>query len=389
MLLPFLYTLRAHKIPVGTQEWLALMEALCKDTANSSLTDFYYIARSILVKSEALFDAFDQAFLVCFKGKEDDFNLKKELLEWLDRNVDPLQRPKMPFDIPPLALEELRRRFLERLKEQNDEHHGGSHWIGTGGTSPLGHSGAHPSGIRIGGAGGGRSAVQVAEERRFANYRYDRVLDIRQLQVALKRLRKLEQTGPKEELQLEETIDKTAKNGGEIDLIFDSPHKNISELLLLMDTGGSMDPYAELVETLFSAAHASKHFKTFRHFYFHNCIYSRVYTDMVHGKYVALEELFRNHGKNFNVVLVGDACMSPYELVYAGGSINYWENPLTPGIDWFQRFKQHYPRSIWLNPQEPRTWNHPTIASIGKVFRMFPLTVEGITEAIDHLRGIF
>ncbi len=388
MLLPFLYTLRSHKIPVGTQEWLALMEALLRGAVPSSLTDFYYTARAILVKSEALFDAFDQAFLVCFKGKEAEFDIKKELYEWLDRFVDPANRPRMPLDIPPILLEELRRKFLERLAEQTEEHHGGNRWIGTGGTSPFGHSGAHPSGIRVGGPGGGRSAVQVAEERRFANYRYDRILDVRQLQVALKRLRKLEQMGPKEELQLEETIDETARNGGEINLIFDSPHKNISELLLFMDTGGSMDPYAKLVETLFSAAHASKHFKAFHPFYFHNCIYSRVYTDMYYGKFMEVEELFRRHGKNFYVVIVGDACMSPYELLYTGGSINYWESHRTVGIDGLKRFKQHYPKAIWLNPQSPSTWNHATIHAIASIFKMYPLTIEGITEAIHHLRGI-
>lgn len=387
MLLAFLYTLRALKVPVGTQEWIALMEALSKDLTDSSLTRFYSIARSILVKSEALYDAFDEAFLICFKGKEEEFDIKKELYEWLRRSVDPAERPKLP-KLPPLDLEELRRLFRERLKEQMEEHHGGDRWIGTGGYSPWGHSGAHPSGIRVGGPGGGRSAVQVAEERRFQNYRHDRILDTRQLQVALKRLRKLDRVGPEDELQLDETIDQTARNGGEIELIFGSPKKNISKLLLLMDTGGSMDPYAELVETLFSAAHASKHFKAFHYFYFHNCIYSRVYTDMSQGKSMATHELFRKYDKEFRVVIVGDACMSPYELIYPGGAIDYWENNRRPGIEWLRRFKQHYPWSVWLNPQEESTWHHPTIRAIEKIFRMFPLTVEGITDAVDHLRAM-
>ena len=173
MLLPFLYTLRAFKIPVGTQEWVCLLEALVQDLNETSLDKFYYLARSILVKSENLYDAYDNAFLICFREREGDFEIKKELEEWLNKTLDPSTRPQIP-DIPPLTLEELRKRFLERLKEQMEEHHGGSHWIGTGGTSPFGHSGAHPSGIRIGGPGGGRMAVKVAEERRFQNLRHDK-----------------------------------------------------------------------------------------------------------------------------------------------------------------------------------------------------------------------
>src|SRR4029453_12741209 len=206
MLLAFFYTLRALKVPVGTQEWICLMDALAEDLADSSLTRFYHLARAILVKSESLFDAFDQAFLMCFKGLEGSFDLKEELLEWLNRFVDPSQRPTLPEGLEKLDLEELRRRFLERLQEQTEEHHGGNKWIGTGGTSPFGHSGAHPSGIRIGGPGGGRSAVQIAEERRFQNYRHDRVLDTRQLKVALKKLRRLDRIGMAEELQMEKTI---------------------------------------------------------------------------------------------------------------------------------------------------------------------------------------
>src|SRR3989338_7579221 len=173
MLLPFFYALRTLKIPVGTTEWLTLLEALSQDLAESSLDRFYYLARSVLIKSEALYDAYDQAFLYCFKEREGEFNIKKELLEWLNKSLDPKSRPKIP-DIPPLALEELRRRFLETLKQQMKEHHGGSRWIGTGGISPFGHSGAHPSGIRIGGPGGVRMAVKAAEERWFANYRQGR-----------------------------------------------------------------------------------------------------------------------------------------------------------------------------------------------------------------------
>ncbi len=387
MLLEFFYTLRALKIPVGTQEWLTLMDALAKDLSESSLTRFYYLARSVLVKSEALYDLYDQAFLMCFKGKEGDLDIKKELLDWLDRIVDPANRPQLPPGLETLDLEELRRRFLERLKEQMEEHHGGSHWIGTGGTSPFGHSGAHPSGIRIGGPGGGRMAVKIAEERRFRNYRLDQTLDKRELNVALKRLRRLDRIGVAEELQLDKTIEKTCKNAGDIELVIEPPKKNQAELLLLMDVGGSMDPYAHLMEALFRAAHAATHFKAFKYYYFHNCIYDKVYTDMEQRKHIPTEELFRKYRNTFHVVLVGDACMSPYELFSVGGIIDYNDHNDTPGIEWLHRIRQHYRRSVWLNPEPERVWyHHPTIQGIAKVFRMYPLTIAGLTRAIDDLR---
>ncbi|MDX1387233.1 MAG: VWA domain-containing protein, partial [bacterium] len=368
-------------------EWLYLMEALSQDLAKSSLDRVYYLSRSILIKSEAHYDAFDQAFLTCFKGFEGDFNLKEELLDWLNRWVDPAMRPQLPEGMEKLDLEELRKRFLDRLKEQMEEHHGGSHWIGTGGTSPFGHSGAHPSGIRIGGPGGGRSAVQVAEERRFRNYRNDRILDTRQLKVALKRLRRLDNQGIPEELHLEKTIQKTCKNAGDIDLVFEPPRKNQAELLLLMDVGGSMDPYAHMMEALFSAAHASTHFKAFKYFYFHNCIYTKIYTDMQQHKWIPTEELFNKYRQSFHVIIVGDACMNPYELFAPNGSIEYWENHREPGIEWLRKIKNHFPSAVWLNPEPENYWDHhPTIRSIGDLIKMYPLSVEGLTDAVNDLK---
>ncbi len=387
MLTQFLYTLRALKVPVGTQEWLLLMQALASDLSESSLTRFYHVARALLVKSETLYDAFDQAFLICFKGAPADFNIKEELLEWLNRWVDPAKRPALPPDAERLDLEELRRRFLERLKEQMEEHHGGSRWIGTGGTSPFGHSGAHPSGIRIGGPGGGRTAVQVAEERRFQNYRHDRVLGTRMFQVALKRLRRLDRLGVAEELSLPKTIDRTCRNAGDIDLVFEAPRKNQTELLLLMDVGGSMDPYAVLMEDLFSAAHASTHFKAFEHFYFHNCIYSKLFRDMWRRQAVPLNDIFRKFRKSFYVIIVGDACMNPYELFVPGGSIEYWENNRDAGIQWLQKIREHYSNIVWLNPEPEEYWEqHPTIKAISRIIKMYPLSVDGLTQAVNQLR---
>jgi len=386
LLLSFFYALRTLKIPVGTQEWLYLLESLSQNLADSSLDKFYYLARSVLVKSEALYDAYDQAFLTCFRDLPAQVNFQDQLLEWLNKSLDPSQRPAMP-DIDPLSLEELRKRFLERLKEQQEEHHGGNKWIGTGGTSPFGHSGSHPSGIRIGGPGGGRMAVKIAEERRFENYRHDRVLDIRQLKVALKRLRRLDREGVAEELNIDKSISETCKNAGEIELIFEAPHKNQSELLLLMDAGGSMDLYAELAEALFSAAHASTHFKEFKHYYFHNCIYSKMYTNMSRREWVPTQELFRKFRKTFHVVVVGDACMNPYELFAANGIIDYWENEKESGLQWIKRVKEHFPQIVWLNPEPEHYWQvHPTIRAIASHIKMYPLTVQGLTRAIDDLR---
>ena len=389
MLLTFLYTLRALKVPVGTQEWLSLMEALSQNIHDSSLDRFYHLARATLVKSENLYDFFDQAFLICFRGKEGDFNLKQELLDWLNHLMSGKERPPLNPESERLDLEELRRKFLERIQEQLEEHHGGNYWIGTGGTSPFGHSGTHPSGIRIGGPGGGRSAIQVASERRFENYRDDRVLETRQFNVALKRLRRLDRMGQAEELQIDSTIRKTCQNGGEIELVIEPPRKNQTELILLMDVGGSMDPYARLVESLFSAAHASNHFKAFYHFYFHNCVYSKLYTDMKKRETIPTEELFRKFRKTYYIIFVGDACMSPYELFSSGGMIDYFESRYekSTGIEWLQNLKQHYPRSVWLNPEPQTSWGyHPTIQAISKIFPMHPLSVKGLTEAVDHLR---
>lgn len=372
------------KVPVGTQEWLHLMQAMTLDLHESSLDKFYILARSILIKTESLYDAFDQAFLICFKDATESLDLKEELLDWLNKMVEG-ERPPMP-QIDPLTLEELRKKFLERLKEQMEEHHGGSHWIGTGGTSPFGHSGTHPSGIRIGGPGGGRMAMQVAEERRFANYRHDRTLDTRQFKVALKRLRKLDRFGAVEELSLDKTIDATCKNAGDIELIFEAEKKNQVELLLLMDVGGSMDPYVELIENLFSAAHASNHFKAFHHYYFHNCIYSKVFKDMDRSEAIPTADLFKKFRRTFRVIFLGDACMNPYELFYPGGAIDYWEQNKTSGIEWLKNIREHFPHCVWLNPEPETYWDHVTIRSVKSLFRMYPLSVEGLTTAIDDLR---
>lgn len=262
MFTDFLYHLRSHGLKVSLTEWLPLLRALAEGHARSNLNVFYHLARSLLVKRETEYDLYDRAFAEYFQGVEGQFDVSEELLEWL---ADPiLPRELTPEEIAALKaldLDELRKRFEERLAEQQERHDGGDRWIGTGGTSPFGHGGTNPAGVRVGGAGGGRSAVQLASERRFRNLLSDRVLDTRQIGMALRRLRQLGKDQRWEELDLEATIDRSAKNGGEIDLVFGPPRKNRLKLFLLIDVGGSMDPHADLCERLFSASHAANHFQ--------------------------------------------------------------------------------------------------------------------------------
>ena len=204
--------------------------------------------------------------------------------------------------------------------------------------------------------------------------------------MALKRLRRLDHEGQASELKIDKTIDRTCKNAGDIELVFEPPKKNQSELILMMDVGGTMDPYAELVEALFSAAHTLTHFKSFQHYYFHNCVYSKVYTDMYRSESIPTAELFKKFRKSHRVIFVGDACMHPYELFEAGGAIDSWDTFGESGLYWLHQMQQHFPYSVWLNPEPERYWEHPTIQTIRKIFKMHPLTVTGLTEAVDSLR---
>ena len=256
---------------------MTLMEALAKGCI-ANLDEFYFLARAILVKSEAYYDYYDIAFQEYFKGIETPAEISEQILEWLG---DPINRmtiteeEKVIFDS--MDFDELLRELERRLQQQTEQHDGGGYWIGRGGTSPFGHSGYHPAGIRIGGESRGRHAIQIAQEGRFRNYRNDLVLDVRQIKVALKGLRQLGRIGPEDELDLEETIKASAKNAGDIELVWQRSRKNAAKVLLLMDVGGSMDPFALLCSQLFSAAHSSSHFKDFRYYYFHNCIYHNLY----------------------------------------------------------------------------------------------------------------
>jgi uncharacterized protein len=385
LFLDLFYTLRTLKVPVSITEWMTLVQALDQGYAKSSLTSFYYLSRALLIKSESYYDQFDQAFAHIFRGAQMPDNIRQEILDWLSDPENRLELPEAELaKLKKMDLEELRRELEKRLAEQDERHDGGGRWIGTGGTSPFGHSGANPAGIRIGGPGGGGMAVQIADERRFKNYRTDVTLDVRQIKLALKKLRRFAKEGS-EELDLDETIDETCKNGGDIELIFSRERKNTVKVLLIMDSGGSMNPYSRLVDRLFSASHQMTHFKDMQAYYFHNCVYQEVYKDMYNSESIPTGGLLHNLGQEYKVIFVGDAFMSPSELLSVGGAIDYYYHNEKPGIDWLERIADHFRYCVWLNPMPERAWMHPTISTIRKIFPMFPLTLDGLDDAVRAL----
>jgi len=281
LFISFFHQLKNEGVPVSINEWMTLMEALAKGLSFANLTGFYYLARAVLIKSEAHYDRYDLAFAKHFQGLETSEDIIKQALEWLANSLPPNQVPpeqRSPFS--QWNLEELRRQLEDRLKRQDGEHHGGSQWIGTGGTSPFGHSGYHKAGVRIGGQSVNRSAVKVAAERHYQEFRDDQITGVRNFEVALRKLRQFSTRteGPRDELDLEGTIDATCKNAGTLKLVWERPRRNTMKVILLMDSGGSMNQYMQLCSRLFTAAHRATHFKDMRFYYFHNCIYDHIYT---------------------------------------------------------------------------------------------------------------
>jgi uncharacterized protein with von Willebrand factor type A (vWA) domain len=386
MLVDFLFELRRHKLKVSTHEWQALMEALALGLHDSSLDGFYKLARAVCVKDISEYDAFDQAFLSYFKDvKADALELTAQMQQWLlDPKLMKLLTDEQRAALQAMDLDKLRELFEQRLKEQKGRHDGGNRWIGTGGTSPFGNSGVNPSGVRVGG-GGGRSAMQVAEERRWKEYRKDVILDVRQIDVALRGLRQLGRDGAEEELDLDETVDETCKNAGDLELVFRPPRRNRVKVVLLMDVGGSMDPHAELASRLFTAASRSGRFAKFRSYYFHNCVYEHVYEDAAFRNRVPVSELISHSDKDEKLVLLGDALMHPAELLDPGGAIYYYQNNRTSGHEWLRRLSAHFRRSVWLNPEPDRYWSGTTVEVIASVFPMWQLTLDGLANAVRYL----
>ena len=390
----FFYLLRKRGIAVSFNEWMTLMEALQKGLHHSSFTGFYYMCRAILVKSETDFDRFDGAFLEYFKDMEYTEELPKELLDWLE---NPKDKQKDTFDMDRamqnqyLSSEEIQKMLLERLQEQKEEHNGGSYWVGTGGVSVFGNSGYSPKGIRVGGVSRYKTAFQVAGERNFRDFRNDNTLDTRQFQIAFRQLREFSSRidAPKTEFDVDNTIKETCNNAGKLKVVYQKPRKNTVKVLLLMDSGGSIEYYSRLCSALFQSVSKSKHFKDLKVYYFHNSIYSKIYTEPSLRTKLAVDTnwILQNISSEYKVIIVGDAMMEPSELL-SGSYYSYGVRDSVPGIEWFQRFKQKYPHIIWLNPakrpQWSGYWSH-TYDVLSDVFAMYPLSVEGLNEGLKKL----
>ena len=400
VLIDFLFELRANKVPVSTHEWMALMDAMAKGLHESSLDGFYQLCRTICVKDIALYDAYDEAFLAYFKDIHvDAIELTNQLSEWLQ---DPKALEQLTVAqrqaLRELDLDQLRQLFAERLREQRERHDGGNRWIGTGGTSPFGTGGQHPTGLRIG-AGGGRGAMAAANRHAFKEYRRDVVLDVRQIDVALRGLRRLGRDGAAEELDLDETVDQTCKNAGEIEVVFRPPRRNRVKVVLLMDVGGSMDPHADLVSRLFTAASRTGRFAKFRSYYFHNCVYQSVYVDAQLRTAVPVAELLATSDRDEKLVVVGDALMHPAELLdpphhslgseahqghFSGGAAT-GRFARASGVEWLRRLAHHFRSAAWLNPEPHRYWPGTTIEVVASILPMWQLSLEGLERAVRYL----
>jgi uncharacterized protein len=391
MFLDFFYGLRDEGVPVAVQEWQMFMTSLEKGLHDSNLLAFYNIAKATLIKSETYYDAFDRVFARVFHGVEGELSANDELNDWLSdpKSFDGLTDEQRKM-IEELDADELMRRYLETLEEQDERHDGGGRWVGTGGHSPFGNGGQHPTGIRVGGKSKNQSAMKVAEDRRFQEYRTDHTLDIRNVRLALKRLRHLTREGPRDELDLDETVDETCRNAGEIEFVYRADRRNNVRLLLLMDVGGTMEPYYEPVSRLLTALHEERGLREFKSYYFHNCVYERLGTnaDLYVKDAIPTGDLLRRFDERWKVLIVGDAAMHPAELMNPRGNINPRFESETRGIDWLMRIREHFDRCVWLNPDPPSDWDHTrTTKVIGEIFPMYALSLDGIQDAVTSLIG--
>ncbi|ACV64319.1 conserved hypothetical protein [Desulfofarcimen acetoxidans DSM 771] len=389
----FFYTLRQEGVPVTPTEWMTLHEGLKMGLAFSGLTGFYYLGRACLVKSEAHYDRYDLAFQRCFGQINTPEDFLEKVLAWLESELPPLETEESsPFKA--WNLEELRLLLEDRLNRQEEKHEGGSHWIGPGGHSRLGHSGINPVGLRIDGQSVNNSAVKVAGQRKYKELRTDETLETRHFEVALRKLRQLttREDGPLDELDLDGTIDATCQNGGFLKLDWRRPRRNELKVALFMDSGGSMTPYVHIVKRLFTAVNKSSHFKDLQFYYFHNCIYERIYANSmcVPRDSVSTREILKKLASDYRIIIVGDASMSPGELIMTGGAIDWGVSKNEPGLAWLKRFSNRFRYAAWLNPKPEKNWHSTdgaeTIALIRRYFSMFELTVEGLERAVKRLK---
>jgi uncharacterized protein with von Willebrand factor type A (vWA) domain len=388
MFFSFVDELRAAGIPASMKEHLTLLEAMDADIIGASPEQFYYLARATFVKDEGLLDRFDQVFGKVFKGIETSYGTDAVAVpeDWLRKVAELYLTPEQMAEIRSLgSWEEIMAALKERLAEQQGRHEGGSKWIGTGGTSPFGNSGYNPEGVRIGGEGRQGRALKVWDQRAFRNLDNKVELGTRNIKVALRRLRRFAREGAAEELDLDETIDGTARKGW-LDIRMRPERHNAVKLLLFLDVGGSMDPHIRLCEELFSAA--TSEFKNLEFFYFHNCPYETVWKDNRRrtSERIPTWDLLHKYGHDYKLVLVGDASMSPYEVTHAGGSVEHYNEEA--GAIWLQRLTNTYPAAIWLNPVAEQYWSYTSSIQVVRTLmrdRMFPLTLEGLDEAMKTL----
>ncbi len=387
MLLPFFYTLRAAGLPVSPKEFLTLLEALQRGVIEPSIDAFYSLSRTVLVKDEALFDKFDRAFGAYFKGAELKLDLARELPgDWLQALLQKELSAEERAQLEALGWDELMQKLRDRLAEQKERHEGGNKWIGTGGTSPFGNGGVNPAGIRIGGKGGGKSAVKVWEQRGYRDYDDGKELGTRNIKVALRRLRRFAREGAADELALDDTIAATAANAGLLDIKMRPERHNKVKVLLLMDVGGTMDEHIHRVEELFSAAKAE--FKHLEFYYFHNCLYDFVWKNNRRrfSEKTPTWDLIHKYNRDWKLIFVGDATMSPYEILQPGGSVEYMNEEA--GAVWMERITQAFPKYSWINPEPQGVWAYrQSIELMQRLVhgRMHPMTLNGLEAAMREL----
>ena len=388
----FLYLLRRNGLKISLTEWMSLMEALDKGLHGSSFTGFYHLCRCLLVKSEADFDLFDRSFLEYFQDVPFQQELPQELMNWLEHPNGPMgEYDELQAELnQSLSHTEIEVMFRERKKEQREAHNCGTHWVGTHGMSVFGNMGMSPDGIRVGGPSEHHRAFRVAGERRFRDFRKDAVLDTRQFQVALRKLRQFSGLVdlPPTEFDVDNTIQETAENAGNLKVRYKRPRENTVKVLLLMDSGGSMEYYGTLCTSLFHAVSKSGHFKSLDIYYFHNCVYTRLYKDPIIDPHQAVptDWVLSNHSGDWKIIFVGDAQMDPSELegrIYGQAT----DRPQS-GLEWLKLFREQYRNIIWLNPGDRPEWGEEwsySYDTIADLFPMYPLTVEGLEDGMKKL----
>ncbi len=389
MLIQFFFTLKQAGIPVTLRELLDLLAALEARLAFASVDDFYHLARVCLVKDEKYFDRYDQAFGRYFRDLQTLDDVLEAVIpdDWLRSEFLKQLSEEEKAKIESLGgLDKLIEQFKKRLEEQKERHAGGNKWIGTGGTSPFGHSGYHPEGIRVGGESKNKKAVKVWEKRDFKNLDDSVELGTRNIKVALRRLRKFARSGADDELDLDDTIRSTARNAGLLDIKMVPERHNAVKVLLFFDVGGSMDPYVRMCEELFSAARSE--FKHMEYFYFHNYVYESVWNNNVrrHAERIATMDVLHKYSSDYRVIFVGDASMSPYEILQPGGSVEHWNDEA--GEVWMRRILDTYEKVVWLNPvpKDEWGWTHSIDITYQQMeSHMYPMTLAGLEEAMGYL----